>query len=157
MRKHAYFDTYWDEGWPSLNWLKPYFIALPEKRWAFSGGNDSAGFDAEGIDDTEHLEFGKGRIDIRLSLWGNRRYGVFLLWEKVGGGFQEIYSSKGDLTRLGELMRSLHDTPLPVGLFVPFEDAWKAVKEFIEKDGQRPKSIEWIANSDLPPNTFPDP
>ena len=31
------------------------------------------------------------------------------------------------------------------------------VKEFMETDGQLPKSIEWVANSDLPPNTFPNP
>jgi len=61
------------------------------------------------------------------------------------------------LTRLREWVRSTHDTPLPAGLFVPFETAWKAVKEFIETDGELPKSIEWIANRDLPPNTFPDP
>ena len=35
--------------------------------------------------------------------------------------------------------------------------AWKAVKEFLENEGALPKSIEWIANSDLPPNTFPEP
>jgi hypothetical protein len=33
----------------------------------------------------------------------------------------------------------------------------KAVKEFIETGGALPTSIEWIANSDLPENTFPDP
>ena len=32
-----------------------------------------------------------------------------------------------------------------------------ALKEFIETDGALPKSIEWIANKDLPPGTFPDP
>jgi hypothetical protein len=32
-----------------------------------------------------------------------------------------------------------------------------AVKEFIETDGGLPSSIEWIANNDLPPNTFPLP
>jgi hypothetical protein len=68
-----------------------------------------------------------------------------------------MFSSKGDLSRIRELVRSFHNTPLPVGLFIPFESAWKAVKEFIETDGALPKSIEWIANSDLPPNTFPDP
>jgi len=31
------------------------------------------------------------------------------------------------------------------------------VKEFIETGGQLPKCIEWVANKDLPPNTFPDP
>ncbi|MNC98194.1 hypothetical protein D3C83_160840 [compost metagenome] len=45
----------------------------------------------------------------------------------------------------------------PIGLFIPFPVAWKAVKEFMETDGQLPKSIEWVANRDLPTNTFPDP
>src|SRR5690349_1238502 len=86
MRKHAYFDTYWSDGWPSLSWLKRYFIAPPKKRWAFSDGNDGAALTAEGVDGTEHLEFGQGRIDIRLELYGNRDLGVLLLWSKRGGG-----------------------------------------------------------------------
>ena len=61
------------------------------------------------------------------------------------------------MTRLHEFVRTLHDDPMPVGLYIPFAEAWKAVKEFIETDGELPKSIEWIANKDLPPNTFPDP
>jgi hypothetical protein len=35
--------------------------------------------------------------------------------------------------------------------------AWKAVKEFLESDGKLPTSIGWIANGDLPANTFPEP
>jgi hypothetical protein len=31
------------------------------------------------------------------------------------------------------------------------------VKEFMETDGELPKSIAWIANKDLPANTFADP
>ncbi len=54
-------------------------------------------------------------------------------------------------------MRSTHDDPLAIGLFIPFAPAYQAVKEFIESDGEPPKSIEWIANKDLPPNTFPEP
>jgi hypothetical protein len=46
---------------------------------------------------------------------------------------------------------------MPIGLFIPFAEAWKAVKEFIETEGELPKSIEWVRNRDLPPNTFPDP
>ena len=90
-------------------------------------------------------------------MWGHPDLGVLLIYSKWGGGVKQMYSSKGDLSRLREWVRSLHDTPLPVGLFIPFERAWKAVKEFIETDGQLPKNIEWIANRDLPPNTFPDP
>ena len=42
-------------------------------------------------------------------------------------------------------------------LFIPFAPAYQAVKEFIETDGELPKSIEWIANKNLPPNTFSEP
>lgn len=66
------------------------------------------------------------------------------------------YNSKGDLTRLRQWVPDMHGTRLPVGLFIPFEMAWKAVKEFIETEGALPKSIEWIANSKLPPNTYPE-
>ncbi len=103
------------------------------------------------------IEAHKGRVVVRLKMWGHPELGVLLIWSKWGGGHKETFSSKGDLTRVREWVRSTHDTPLPVGLFIPFEEAWKAVKEFIETDGALPKSIEWVANRDLPPNTFPDP
>jgi hypothetical protein len=51
----------------------------------------------------------------------------------------------------------MHGTPLSVGLFIPFRTAWSAVKEFIETNGELPKSIEWVASGDLPPEAFPDP
>jgi hypothetical protein len=157
MKKHAYFDNYWDSGWPTVSWLERYFLAPPGKRWFFESGNDSAGFDAEGVDGTEHLQANKGRIDIHLSMWGHPTLGVLLIYEKRGGGYKDVLSSRGDLNKLREWVRSTHDTPLPIGLFIPYEQAWKAVKEFIETDGKLPRSIEWIANRDLPPNTFPDP
>jgi len=70
-------------------------------------------------------------------------------WDKASGGqFANINRPVSGAT---------HDTPLPVGLFIPFERAWSAVKEFMETEGALPKSIEWVANRDLPPNTFPDP
>jgi hypothetical protein len=158
MRKHTYFASRPSEGWPDPKDLESYFLAPPGKRWFFETGNDSAGLDVEGVDGTEHLEPNKGRIDIHLEMWGHPTLGVLLIYSKRGGGLRSMFTSKGDLKRLRELVRSTHDTPLPVGLFVPFEEAWKAVKEFIETDGQRlPTSIEWIANRDLPENTFPDP
>ena len=63
----------------------------------------------------------------------------------------------GDMRRLRELVRSLHDDPLPVGLFIPFASAWQATKEFMATDGKLPKSIKWIAADKLPPDTFPEP
>jgi Immunity protein Imm1 len=157
MRKHAYFASRPIEGWPSPGDLEPFFLNPPGRRWFFETGNDTAGFTAEGVDGTERLQANRGRIDIELEMWGHPTYGVLLIYSKWGGGHKQMYSSKGNLRRLREYVRTLHDTLLPVGLFIPFEVAWRAVKEFIESDGALPSSIEWIANQALPPGTFPDP
>jgi hypothetical protein len=157
MIKETYFASRAMPGWPNLEDLKPYFLGPADKRWFFETENDSASLTAEGLYGTEHLEPGKGRVDLSLMMWGHPELGVLLFYWKRGGGYRETYSSKGDLNRLQEWVRSFHDDPLPIGLFVPFATAWKAVKEFIETDGALPTSIEWIANRDLPPNTFPDP
>lgn len=159
MRKHAYFHTFRGDGWPSQEFLIPYFRTPPPNAvsWFPNSGNDSGGLDLIGVEGTENLPEGRGRIDVRLSMWGNPELGVLMIYEKVGGRHLESYSSKGDMRRIREWVRSLHDTPLPVGLFVPFSIAWKAVKEFMETEGALPKSIEWVKGSDLPPGTFPDP
>ena len=157
MNKRVYFDGYYGPGWPSPSQLESYFLAPPGQRWTFETGNDGWGFWAEGVDGTEHLEVNKGRIDVKLQMWGNPELGVLLIYTKWGGEFKDVFSSKGDLSRLREWVRSAHNDPLPVGLFIPFASAWSAVREFIETDGALPKSIEWIANDDLPENTFPDP
>jgi hypothetical protein len=157
VQKNAYFASREIQGWPTTKELEPYFLAPPGQRWFFETRNDSAVLTAEGVDGSEHLDPNKGRIDIELEMWGNPHLGVLLIYSKWGGVHKQMYSSKGDLSRLREWVRSTHDTPLPVGLFIPFEKAWTAVKEFIESDGQLPNSIEWVANRDLPPNTFPDP
>jgi len=157
MRKRAYFDMYWGEGWPALDWLEDYFLVPSEQRWSRSAGNDGASLELQGADGTGHLQPNRGRIDVDLAIWANLELGVLLIYSKWGGGLKLTYSSKGDLRRLREWIRSSHGTPLPVGLFIPFEAAWKAVKEFVETEGELPESIEWIANHDLPPNTFPEP
>jgi hypothetical protein len=87
---------------------------------------------------------------------GDPVHGVLLGYHKRGGGRRLSYYSKGDLSRLRELVFSMQGGPLPVGLFIPYEKAWRAVKEFMETDGALPTSIEWIAGRDLPRDTFPN-
>lgn len=161
MRKSAAFHTYWGEGWPALEWLEPYFLRRSANSvWAFAEGADDGGnFSAEGMYGTEHLSPKTGRVDVRLYLFGNARHGVYFLYDKWDGrlGRKFRYNSKGDLSWLREYVRPRHATIIPVGLFIPYPVAWKALKEYIERDGELPESIEWIADEDLPPNTFPDP
>jgi immunity protein Imm1 of predicted polymorphic toxin system len=75
---------------------------------------------------------------------------VLLQYRKLG---------KGDLTRLDDLVWIGQEEGdlMPIGLFIPFDRAWLAVKEFIETDGALPKSIEWIADADISDEIFPDP
>jgi len=160
MQRQAYFDsydTYASEGWPSLEFLKPYFIAPKGQEWFYSEGNDSAGLTIKGLQGTEQATLRKDRIDVRLSMWGNPEHGVLLIYEKVGGGYREAFSSKGDMSRIREWVRTLHGDLMPIGLYIPFAEAWKAVKEFMETNGELPKSIEWVPNKALPEKTFPDP
>ncbi|MBL8565034.1 MAG: hypothetical protein JNM89_04890 [Hyphomicrobiaceae bacterium] len=157
MRKDIYFDNFFGPGWPDINELEPYFLAPKGKEWFYTGGNDSGSLRIEGIDGTEHLHRLKGRKDIKLSMYGNPELGVLMQYSLVGGAPRQDWFSKGDMSKLKTWVRSLHDTPLPIGLFIPFAEAWKAVKEFMETEGQFPKSIEWIKGANLPEGTFPDP
>jgi hypothetical protein len=100
MRKSAYFHKFWGTGWPSLQELEPYFLGPPGDQWFHKSGNDSAGFDAEGVDGTEHLQRGKGRVDVKLAMWGHPDLGVLLIYSKWGGGHKETFSS-GDLDGCG--------------------------------------------------------
>lgn len=160
MKKDAYFHTFHGPGWPSQAFLKPYFRKPPKDAisWFPNSGNDSGGLDLEGLEGTEHLPFGRGRKDIRLDMYGNPELGVLLQYARYGGGVpRQDWFSKGEMSKIRQWVRSLHGTPLPVGLFIPFDRAWLAVKEFMETEGQLPTSITWVSSDDLPDNTFPDP
>jgi hypothetical protein len=144
-------------SWPAPEQLKHYFFGPPGQEWLQDEQNDSAVLSAQGVERTEHLKLGEGRVNLHLMLWGNPELGVMLMYSKTGGGVADMFCSKGDLRRLREWVRTTHNDLRPVGLFIPFENAYFAVKEFIETDGELPKCIEWVANKDLPPGTFPDP
>jgi hypothetical protein len=158
MIKRASFasETYVDR-WPSPDEIRHFFLASPAKRWFFDTDNDVAYFGAEGVDGTDKLPpDDNGRATIWLWLCGDPELGVHLQWRKWDGKQQYGYSSKGDLARLREVVENLHGDPMSAGLFIPYDAAWKAVKEFIEREGALPKGIEWIADKDLPTDLFPD-
>jgi hypothetical protein len=144
-------------GWPRPEQLEHYFLGPLEQRWPFENGQDCLGFSALGADGTEQLPEGKGRIDIRLTMVGNLDHGVLLHYRKAGGARDESYYSRVDLGRLREWVKTKDGDLMPIGFFIPYEMAWKAVKEFIETDGTLPTSIAWIAGRDIPDYAFPDP
>jgi len=153
MKKRNVFSSKSRDGWPDLREMEPYFLN-PERQGRFERGSDGASLTIEGVNGTEHLS-GKDRINVELLMWSDRHHGVMLIYSKVGGGYREVYTSEGNLIRLREYVLTRHGDEMPIGLYIPFHKAWEAVREFVETDGQLPRSIEWIANEDLPPNTFP--
>jgi len=157
MRKTTHFASLPDEGWPKPKDMEPYFLGPPGRRWTLVERQDCWGLAAEGVDGTEHLPDAKGRIDIHLTMVGNPDRGVLLQYRKVGGGYGDVYYSKGELKRLKEWVMTHDGDLMPIGLFIPFERAWAAVKEFMDKDGALPTCIAWIADRDVPEYAFPDP
>jgi len=155
MKKRVYFDVFDGPGWPAPTELRRYFLAPPGRRWTFDSGNDSWGLSMRGLDGTEDLSTGRGRIDLDLTMLGNPDHGVLLHYDRTGGARRVSYYSRGDLRRLREWVLTLHGDLMPIGLYIPFETAWIAVKEFMETDGALPKSIPWIAGDDIPGDAFP--
>jgi hypothetical protein len=157
MKKATHFLEDYEEGeWPDPASLAPYFLTASGRHKAFGLTNDCWGLSLEGIEGTEHLGPVDGRIDIRLIIIGHPDLGVLLCYQRLGGKGAAFYS-EGNLNRLHEWIRTIHGDLMPIGLFIPFETAWKAIKEFIESNAALPKSIPWVANRDLPVDAFPDP
>ena len=157
MKKRVYFDKFDGAGWPLPSELEPYFLTAEGRRQFFVLGNDSWGLRVEGVDGTDRLQANHGRIDVYLDIIGDAKAGVLLGYRKWGGGRKDTYYSKGDLSRIREIIMTDHGDQMPQGLYVSFETAWKAIREFIETDGKLPTNIPWIAAGDLPADTFPAP
>ena len=158
MKKESYFAELPNDSWPSLEQIRPYFLATPGREWFFTGGVDSAVLIGIGKDDTERLPVRGGRIDVRLYMLGKPGIGVSLTYDLWDGRHHEKsqWISKGDMSHHGRMVTTLEGDQYPECFFIPFVEAWNAAKEFVETEGELPKTIEWFASRDLPPNTFPD-
>jgi hypothetical protein len=159
MHKRAYFDVFDGPGWPDPAELKPYFFGAAHWQKWFAQGNDSWGLSVDDLDSAAEADHEAVRLNVRLYMTGHPTYGVTLDYSKWDSKAQKGtgYCSRGDSARLAETICSVHGTPLSIGLFIPFPAAWEAVKEFIERDGELPACIEWVAVSDLPPAVFAVP
>jgi hypothetical protein len=156
MRKSCCFHDFCGPGWPSADELKKYFAA-GGKLWA-SHGNDNWALRAEGLYGTAVLPRSDA-VDVDLRMMGSPDHGVTLEFARWHGRIRRLdrYCSVGNLRRLRRFMHSLQGYPYSLGLFIPFEEAFKAVKEFIESDGELPTGVGWISGKDVLPDRFPNP
>jgi hypothetical protein len=159
MRKEGSFDEHWGDGWPELANVEACMLDPDERQAMFARGADGGSFIITSHVDTKTPPPLAGLMSSALFLSMVPDLGASLQYNHWDARLQKtrVFVSKGDLSRLGDFVRSFHGTPLSVGLFISFEDGFRAVKEFIETEGERPTSIEWIDAETLPPETFPDP
>jgi hypothetical protein len=159
MRKEGSFDTHWGDGWPDLATVEACVTDPVRRSQMLARGADGGCFSIEGLYGTENLAPRAGLVSATLYLFLSAEHGAMVLYSRWDGRIQKqaSWNSKGDLSRLGQFVRSFHDTPLSLGLFISFENAWLAIKEFMLTEGELPTVIEWVATEDLPPETFPEP
>ncbi|MFT4275909.1 MAG: hypothetical protein QM576_06075 [Rhodopseudomonas sp.] len=156
MKRTIYFNEWRRVAWPPPSELEPYFLAPNANPWSrVVGGNDEWGLDVVGLNGTDDKSE-VDQVNVHLTMVGTPDFGVFLHYSKWDGRIKQSQDlfSKGDMSRIREWLRTLQGDLRPIGLFIPYAKAWPAVKEFMERDGELPTSIEWIDGKDLPPNTF---
>jgi immunity protein Imm1 of predicted polymorphic toxin system len=156
MKKVTSFRGYDGPGWPNQKWLEPFFLTSAGRREVFGVRNNGWGLRARGVDGTEDLPFDK-EINITLHIIGKPDLGVLLVYDRMSATDGYSYYSVGDPKMFRTLVKATQVSRMPLGLFIPFEQALKAVVEFIQTNGARPKCIEWIAPSELPEGSFPEP
>ena len=156
MDKQVDFGRIRGNYWPKPDQLKGLFIAPKGHEWTYEGGSDSAGLSISRQFVSEDAPSALHSTDLELILWGNPELGVLLQYSRTAAGTSQIFFSSGDLGKLNQWVRTLHGDLRPVGLYIPFHQAWPPVKEFMDTMGELPKAIKWISSSDLPLGTFPD-
>ena len=159
IKKEAAFDDHWGRGWPDINTVDQCLTDPAKLAQLFANGCDGGCFSIEWIYDKTNSAPQSELVGATLYMHMNPDYGIKLQYSKWDGriGEKKIFHSKGDLTKLKQFVRSFHRTPLSIGLFVPFEVGRKGVKEFLDTDGELPRSIDWISEDDLPSEVFPLP
>lgn len=157
MIRRTYFDPYQGEGWPDERRLSRYFLTDSGRRQFFANGNDSWGLKAYGLNGSQNLPPSRGRIDVDLTILGHPERGILLCYHKSDGRSSEIHYSKGNPDLLLEQIETLHGDKVPAGLFVSFDLAWTAIREFMAQDGELPRNIPWISADELPANAFSPP
>lgn len=159
MRKNGAIAGNWvNDGWPALSYVESCFLdpVIREKNIAW--GSDGGNLSVDGLYGTEGLPERGGLVTATLYIFMNAQFGASLQLTRWDGRTQKqtTHVSKGDLSRLDVFVFSKHETPLSVGLFIPFERAWLAVKEFMKTEGELPTAITWCDARDLPSGTWPD-
>jgi Immunity protein Imm1 len=141
---------------PPLNELEQYFTLKRGYLWLDLPGVDTAGIEYLDVTGSGEESIEASRVDLALTLWGHPAYGVYLQYDRRAKNDRMTRCSVGS-GESGQWIRSRQGDLIPLGLCISFDNAWRAVKEFVETGGALPESVDWLAANKLAPNAFPDP
>ena len=85
MRKHAYFDNHWGEGWPSPAHIESCLLDPEGRQRFFAVGHEGGTFAVEGLYGTDDLTPLTGRVDATIYMITKPVHGVFLSYQKWDG------------------------------------------------------------------------
>ena len=115
VAKEIYFGPFHLRDWPTVDELAPYFLTPDGIEHWYKSGNDNWGINAYGLYGTGGLPEHKRRgtnvpgteVDAKILMYGDPEFGALLYYRKWGGGYEENYCSRGDLSRPREWIRTL--------------------------------------------------
>ena len=143
--------------WPAADQLEQSFLDPARRNWAFWDGGGGGYISVSGLDGTENEPDGPNRSNARIAIRAHRKHGATLdhhWWDgkrRVSTSHLSL-GSTSDMTKLPHLDNR---QPFAVGLFIPFELAWLALKDFMVDPIHPSKSVPWINAKDLPPSAIP--
>jgi hypothetical protein len=152
MKKTFAFGPFGDTVWTDPSKIEHFFLDPRQRELLFLDREGGGVFSIEGLEGTEGLSSEAERVNARLYLAMLPQHGATISYHHWDGRIRKKieFHSKGNLERINEYVRSFQGSPMQLGLFVPYEAAWNAVKEFMEGDGGPPTSIEWVGGASIP-------
>ena len=85
--------------------------------------------------------------EVSLMIEPNPDYGIYLHFMNDDEGIEML--SLHDRNRLSEVVEYNDEMYASMGLFLPLEDAWKAISDFVAT-GQVSDKISWISVNEMP-------
>jgi hypothetical protein len=152
MKRSFIFASFGETQWTDAGKIEPFFLDSKQREAMFIRRQDDGLFSIDGMEGTDNLSREADRVNARLYLNMLPEHGVTISYHHWDGRSRKktYFYSKGNLDLINEYVRSFQGSPLQLGLFIPYEAAWRTVKEFMEGDGGLPASIDWVS-AGLPP------
>ncbi len=153
MRRFIFINGFEGPDWPPIATLEREFMDPTRREWAYWDGSGAAGgyMKISGIEGTEAQPDGRTRSGATISIRAHRQFGATLShhWWDAKSATATTHLSLGDRSLLSQMTTLDDRQPYPIGLFIPFELAWLAFRDFIQEPTRVTSAVPWINGVDL--------